>query len=144
MTSNFTLLGMRMGMDWVIFAELACPCLSLAVTTTAVEGSHARQRGLVAPWRSSNRSPCGRIVQMCFCVWLNTFCQSAASYDPESLVLWERDSLAGAVLALYTPSMGSLKDGYGCSKVGSPPSPCHFTPVLIRLGCFPRRQDGSR
>ena len=46
MTSNFTLLGMMMGMDWVIFAELACPCLSWPATTSPVEGERGRLRVL--------------------------------------------------------------------------------------------------
>lgn len=88
MTSSFTLLDMRMGMAWVIFAELAFPCLSLAATTTAVEVGFVRQRVLAAPWRSSNRSPVGWIVQTCFSVRLNKQGEGAVSYDPMSPSLW--------------------------------------------------------
>jgi len=82
-TSSFTLLGMRMDTAGVIFAELACACFSGTVATT-VEGGFVCLRGLAAPWRSSNLSSGGRIVQWCFSVRLNTLGESAVSNDPES------------------------------------------------------------
>ena len=53
-----------------------------------------RQRGLAAPWRGSNQSSGGRIVQWCFCPSLNTSGEAVVSNDPESPSVWERDSLS--------------------------------------------------
>ena len=119
MTSNFTLLGMMMGMDWVIFAELACPCLSWPATTSPVEGERGRLRVLAAPWRSSNRSPGGRIVQTCFYLWLNTLGEAAVSNDPMSPLLWVIvffQGAGGVATGLRLWFDGQEKDKIGARK----------------------------
>lgn len=73
---------------------------------------------MAAPWRSSNRLSGGRIVQTCFCLWLNTLGEAAVSYDPEPLVLRERDSLTGGGVAagLRLGFDGQEKDKIGARK----------------------------